>query len=124
MTGTHKPKKTLTLNKRSQQPKPSEPKLSDHEIRLSTILNGGEHMRLITVQDEMVIGRLVSFDKFTVTIAVDMFDANETWEQTYFKHAISSFTTLPYGRTQEHLEEVAKRREESASKIELPQVNS
>ena len=63
-----------------------------HELPLSSMIKNGYQIEIILMnrQDDIVVGRVMSFDSYTITILKE----NDQFPTTYFKHAVLSFTRI------------------------------
>lgn len=64
-----------------------------HELPLSSMIKNGYPAVLRLMSGENVYGVVTSFDKWTITIM----PKEAKWPETFFKHAIESFTRIEDG---------------------------
>lgn len=59
-----------------------------HEVPLASMTKNAFDVRLNLLSGNTVVGRIINFDKFSITVV----SSDSTVPCTYFKHALESFT--------------------------------
>lgn len=63
-----------------------------HEVVIKALKEGGRFTTLIFLDDQVVGGTIVAFDKFTITLLVSYTDGvPATRREVYYKHALKGF---------------------------------
>lgn len=70
-------------NKFERKRRPAE----GHEIPLSSMIKNGYLIKMELLNQKILIGKVLSFDKFTITLNV-----GDNHPMTVFKHAVCGFT--------------------------------